>query len=107
MNFEPGQTVGEYRIVEALGSGGSGRVYKVEHAITRRLEAMKVLADGKAETEEQRSRFLREGRVQASLNHPNVAAVHNAFYAGDELVMIMELVDGEPLRDLLKKGRRP
>jgi eukaryotic-like serine/threonine-protein kinase len=88
-----------YRIIEPIASGGMGDVYKAEHVITRRVEAIKVLSgDG---TKEQTDRFLREIQLQASLSHSNIAAVYNAFLCEDDLVLVMELVEGEPLRALL------
>jgi eukaryotic-like serine/threonine-protein kinase len=91
-----------YRIIEPIASGGMGDVYKAEHVITKRVEAIKVLSG--AGTEEQTDRFLREIQLQASLSHPNIAAVYNAFRFEDNLVMVMELVGGESLRDLLARG---
>src|SRR6185369_15416573 len=73
-----------------------------EHVITKRIEAIKVLSG--AGTEEETDRFLREIQLQASLSHPNIAAVYNAFRFEDDLVMVMELVDGEPLRAVLQHG---
>jgi eukaryotic-like serine/threonine-protein kinase len=107
MNFSIGDTVGAYRILEELGRGGMGRVYKVEHAITRRLEAMKVLEGGRPDEPEQAARSLREIQLQASLAHRNIAAVHNAFWAGEHLVLIMELIDGCSLRRLLEARGLP
>jgi serine/threonine protein kinase len=107
MSFLIGQTIGDYVILQELGHGGAGRVYKVEHTITRRREAMKVLAAGKPSSPDQAERFLREIRLQASLDHPNIAAVHNAFWAEDDLVLICELLEGESLRTLLERGRLP
>src|SRR5438552_12098043 len=100
-----GQKIGDagYRIIEPIASGGMGEVYKAEHVITRRIEAIKVLTG--AGTEEETERFLREIQLQASLSHPNIAAVYNAFRFDDDLVMVMELVDGEPLRAILQRGR--
>jgi serine/threonine-protein kinase len=92
-----------YRIIEPIASGGMGDVYKAEHIITKRIEAIKILAG--SGTEEETDRFLREIQLQASLSHPNIAAVYNAFRVGDDLVMVMELVDGEPLREMLARGR--
>ena len=83
-----------------------GRVFKVEHTITRRLEAMKVLEGGRPEAPEQATRSLREIQLQASLDHPNIAAVHNAFWVGEDLVLVMELIDGCSLRSALE-GQRP
>jgi len=82
-----------------------GEVYKAEHVITRRVEAVKLLSG--AATEQETERFLREIRLQASLSHPNIAAVYNAFRVNEDLVLVMELVEGEPLRGLLAGGRLP
>lgn len=105
MSYVPGQLVGEYRILEQLGSGAFGSVFKVEHTVTNRLEALKVLGATAPATEEQRRRFLREIQLQARLSHPNIAAVHNAFWFEDSMVMIMELVDGESLQKILERGK--
>src|SRR5258708_2643619 len=88
MSFSIGETVGAYRILQELGRGGMGRVFKVEHTITRRLEAVKVLEGGRPDAAEQAARSRREIQLQASLSHPNIAAVHNAFWAGEDLVTI-------------------
>jgi hypothetical protein len=93
-------TIGDYRVLGILGAGGMGEVFRVEHTITRRVEALKILHG-------QAGRLLREIRLQASLNHPNIVPVHNAFAAGDDLVMVMELVEGEPLDRVLEHGRLP
>ena len=107
MSFEIGDTVGTYKIVGTIGSGAMGEVFKVEHVFTRRMEAMKILALDASSTPEQDQRFLREIQLQAGLNHPNIAAVHNAFRENGHLVMIMELVQGSSLRTLLERGRLP
>ncbi len=107
MSFSIGDTVGDYRILEEIGRGGMGRVYKVEHTITRRVEAMKVLAGGRPDAPQQAARSLREIQLQASLDHPNIAAVHNAFWAGEDLVLVMELIEGRSLRRALEGGRLP
>jgi serine/threonine protein kinase len=105
--FENGAIIDAYRIIGTLGSGGMGQVYRVEHTITRRQDAMKVLAGGRHSAGGQAQRFLREIQLQASLNHPNIAAVHHAFWLDDDLVMIMELVEGATLRSVLQAGRLP
>ncbi len=108
MSIQIGQIVGEYQVVQELGGGGHGRVYKVEHTITQRVEAIKVLAGGIPASEDQRRRFLREIQVQAQMCHPNIAAVHNAFWLDDNLVMVMEYIEGRSLHDLLAQdGVRP
>jgi serine/threonine-protein kinase len=107
MTLATGDNAGAYRILEELGRGGMGRVYKVEHKITRRLEAMKVLEGGRPDVPEQAVRSLREIQLQASLDHPNIAAVHNAFWSGEDLVLVMELVEGCSLGRLMAAGRIP
>jgi len=107
MSFSIGDTFDAYRILEELGSGGMGRVFKVEHTLTRRLEAMKVLEGGRPDAPGQATRSLREIQVQAGLDHPNIAAVHHAFWVGDDLVLVMELIEGCSLRRLLEAGRVP
>lgn|GEM_PF-3025673 len=101
MSITVGETVGEYEVLERLGSGGVGRVYKVRHQITGRMEAMKVLLPDHEENPEQTERFLREVKLQARLTHPNIAGVLNAFRHGSNLVMIQELVAGQSLASLI------
>ncbi len=107
MNFSIGDTVDAYRILEELGRGGMGRVYKVEHTLTRRLEAMKVLKGGRPDAPGQGTRSLREIQVQARLDHPNIAAVHHAFWSGDDLILVMELIEGCSLQRVLEAGCVP
>jgi serine/threonine-protein kinase len=98
MSFSPGQKVGDYEIIQLLGAGGLGAVYKAQHRISRRFDALKVALSGRMESGEAAERFQREIQVLAGLNHPNIAALHHAFYHEDELIMVMELVAGEDLR---------
>jgi len=107
MNFSISDTVGPYQILEEIGRGGMGRVFKVEHNLTKRLEAMKVLEHGRPDCPEEAERSLREIRIQARLDHPNIAVIHNAFWAGEDLVLVMELIDGLSLSRALAAGRLP
>ena len=104
MGFRVGDTVGEYKIVGPLGRGGMGQVFRVEHALTKRIEAMKVLVKHPLEGAEPVSRFMREVKIHASLNHPNIVTVHNAFQVGEDLALVMELVDGRSLKELIREG---
>ena len=106
MSFKPGSVVGDYTVLEAIGTGGMGTVYKVQHVITKRVEAMKLLASGRTEPE-QEQRFVREMQVQARLHHPNIAGVYNAFRFYDEFFMVMEFIEGESLESLVRKKRLP
>jgi serine/threonine-protein kinase len=83
-----------------------GSVYKVQHVITQRIEAMKLLASGRTDPE-QEQRFVREMQVQARLHHPNIAAVYNAFKFYDEFFLVMEFIEGESLETILGRGRLP
>ncbi len=104
MAFNIGDQVGDYEVIGNLGAGGIGQVYQVRHAISQRCEAMKVLLADRPETGEVAERFLREIRVLASLDHPNIAALHTAFRHNGELIMIMEFVEGQTLRARLNSG---
>jgi len=107
MALEPGQKIGDYMIVTSLGAGGLGAVYEVEHTISRRHEAMKILLPDQSKTPEMVERFHREVQTLATLNHLNIAALHTAFYFEDQLAMVMELIDGETLRDREQHGMLP
>lgn len=107
MSFAPGQQIGEYQIVRPLGRGGLGAVYEATHTISQRAEALKVLLPEQMGAKGMDERFLREVRLLASLNHPNIAGLHNAFRLGEQLVMVMELVTGEDLRTLSRRVRIP
>lgn len=107
MAIEIGQIIGDYEVLSALGKGGMGSVYKVRNTISDRLDAMKVLLPDLSSSPELADRFLQEIRVLASLRHPNIAALHTAMRAGNQLVMVMELVDGVTLEDRLRANDLP
>ena len=104
MGWGAGTQVGAYEIVAPLGNGGMGEVYKVCHVISQRTEAMKVLLSGATKRPEVTDRFVREIRVLAGLNHPNIAALHTAFHHEDQLIMVMEFVEGMNLSERLARG---
>jgi serine/threonine-protein kinase len=106
MDFHVGQTFGDYSITGLLGAGGMGYVYKVEHRLTKRTEAMKVLAAEFA-SDIQIQRFEREMRVLARLSHPNIAVLHNAIHSEKQLILFMEFIDGRTLESMLSDGRLP
>ena len=108
MDLQIGSTVGDYQVIGILGAGGMGKVYKVRNTISDRIEAMKVLLPDLANAPELADRFLREIKVQASLEHPNIAALHTALRVENQLLMLMEFVEGVTLEQLLKdQGRLP
>ncbi|HSW49762.1 MAG TPA: serine/threonine-protein kinase [Bryobacteraceae bacterium] len=107
MNSNIGDRIGDYEIVSVLGAGGMGRVYKVRNVISDRVEAMKVLLPDLANVPELADRFVREIKVLATLDHPGIAALRTAQRIDNQLVMIMELVEGTTLEDRLKTGPLP
>ena len=105
MSLEPGQQIGDYRILAELGAGGMGKVYKVQNVISDRLEAMKVLLPDLTQDSELADRFLREIKVQASLEHPNIARLHTAMRADNQLLMLMEFVEGRTVESCFTAER--
>src|SRR5882724_7994745 len=104
MSFEIGEITGDYEIVGVLGSGGMGKVYKVRNTLSDRFDAMKVLLPDLTNNTELGDRFLREIKVQARLNHPNIASLHTALRMNNQLLMIMELVEGKNLEQEIHNG---
>ncbi|MDA1316033.1 MAG: protein kinase, partial [Acidobacteria bacterium] len=105
MNYTIGDKVGGYEVTGVLGAGGMGEIYEVRNVISDRAEAMKVLLSDLRAEAELAERFIREIKLQARLRHANIAGLHTAFEADHQLVMIMELVDGQTLSDLLTGSR--
>jgi serine/threonine-protein kinase len=104
MKLEPGARIGDYEVLEQLGAGGMGRVYKVRNELSDRLEAMKVLLPDLQGQADLANRFLREIKVQAGMDHPNIAKLYTASRIDNQLLMFMELVDGIALDQRLKQG---
>ena len=96
--------MGDYEILGELGAGGMGKVYRVRNVLSDRIEAMKVLLPDLAGRQELAARFLREIKVLASLNHPNIAQLRTAVTMDNQLVMIMEYVEGTNLADRIEHG---
>lgn len=94
----PGQQFGGYRIERLLGKGGMGEVFQAEQVETGRRVALKVMGHALG-SEADRKRFLREGRLAASVNHPNVVYVHGSEEISGVPVIAMELVTGGTLKD--------
>jgi len=92
----------QYVILEELGRGGMGRVYKARHRTMGRLVALKVLAPELTRTERARAMFLREVRAVAQLAHPNLVAAFDANLVADRYYLVLEFVDGPNLEQLLR-----
>lgn len=107
MTEEPTGRIGDYEVLGLLGTGGMGRVYKARNVISDRIEALKVLLPDLVSRKEVADRFLREIRVLAGLNHPNIASLRTALTSGNQLVMVMEYVEGVTLAARLELGPMP
>jgi serine/threonine-protein kinase len=105
--IEAGSVVGDYQVIGVLGAGGMGKVFQVRNTLTGRIEAMKVLLPDLTGDPDLADRFLREIQVLASLSHPNIASLHTALRFENQLLMLMEFVEGRTLEDRLKEGRVP
>jgi serine/threonine protein kinase/Tol biopolymer transport system component len=105
--LEPGAPVGPYRIVQLLGAGGMGEVYRAHDAKLRRDVAIKVLPQIFSADPERRARFEREARLLASLNHPHIAAVYGTEESDGVQALVMELVEGEDLAERIARGPIP
>jgi len=98
---------GRYQIVQRIGQGGMGKVYKVTHTHLSRTFALKIISNTVAETDEARELFYREARFASAMEHPNITSVVD--FGEDERVgmfMVMEYVDGEPLNRLLFREKQ-
>lgn len=98
---------GRYQLVQRIGQGGMGKVYKVTHAHLSRTFALKIISSQVAETDEARELFYREARFASAMAHPGITSVVD--FGEDEKVgmfMVMEFVDGEPLHRILFREKR-
>ncbi|MDL5054639.1 serine/threonine-protein kinase [Oscillatoria laete-virens NRMC-F 0139] len=99
-----GTRLGNYEILDMIGMGGMGAVYRARHSVLGRIDAVKVLAHHLTLQANFRQRFLHEAKIQAKLRHPNIAEVYDCFSSGDQYCISMEYVDGVPLNRLLCVG---
>ena len=102
--FSTGQHIGDYEIISILGAGGMGKVYKVRNVISERIEAMKILLPDLTSNQSLADRFLREIRLLATLHHPNIAALRTALTYENQLVMIIEYVEGETIANRIARA---
>ena len=104
MRLTPGTQIGPYQIIAPLGSGGMGEVYRATDPRLGRDVAIKVLREATHATSESFSRFEREARMLASINHPNIATIYGLEELGGYRAIVMELVDGASLAELIAQG---
>ncbi len=103
----PGMRLGRYSILDKLGAGGMGVVYRARDEKLERLVALKILTPGMLTGEEARRHFRREALALAKLNHPQIAAVYDADEQDGTSFIVMELVEGESLAAKLRGGALP
>lgn len=96
-----GRSILHYNIIEELGSGGMGKIYKAKDTRLERIVAIKFLPHYISIDPDQRIRFQREAMAAASLNHPNIAAIYNLEEVDDLIFMVLEFIDGQDLRKIL------
>jgi eukaryotic-like serine/threonine-protein kinase len=99
--------IGSYEILAAIGAGGMGEVYRARDSKLGRDVAIKVLPASFARDSERMARFEREAKVLASLNHPNIAAIHGFEDTNGAHALVMELVEGPTLSDRIAAGLIP
>lgn len=97
-------SIGKYKVLERLGSGGMGSVYLCEHKLMRRRVAVKVLPTAKANDEASLQRFYREARAVAALDHPNIVHAYDIDQDENLHFLVMEYVDGASLQEIVRKS---
>ncbi|NLI47056.1 MAG: serine/threonine protein kinase [Acidobacteria bacterium] len=103
-----GRTIAHYRIIEKLGAGGMGVVYKADDTALQRTVALKFLPPELTRDPEAKQRFLHEARAAARLDHPNICAVFEiGETADDSLYIVMACYEGETLRERIQRGPLP
>jgi len=107
MALKAGTSLGAYEILSPLGAGGMGEVYRAKDTTLDREVAIKILPELVSRDPERVQRFQREAKVLASLNHPNIAAIYGFESADKQNFLVMELVEGDTLRERLKVGPMP
>ena len=99
MTLTAGTRIGAYEIDARIGAGGMGDVYRATDTLLKRAVALKVLPADVAGDPARLTRFQREAEVLASLNHPNIAVIYGLHRSEDVTAIVMELVDGQTLRE--------
>ena len=99
-----GRQIQQYQLLEKLGAGGMGEIYKALDTRLNRTVAIKVLPSAKSGDPERRRRFLQEAQAASGLNHPSIITIHDVISEGDTEFMVMEYVQGKTLNDLIPKG---
>jgi eukaryotic-like serine/threonine-protein kinase len=107
VTLKSGDRLGPYEVVNALGAGGMGEVWRARDTTLGRDVALKILPDRLALDSERLARFKREAQILASLNHPNIAAIHGFQESDGQQALVLELVEGPTLADRIAQGPIP
>ena len=99
-----GQTISHYKILEKIGQGGMGVVYKAEDTKLKRTVALKFLLPQALETEEEKIRFVREAQAAAALDHPNISTIYEVDEAEGKTFIAMAYIEGQTLKKKIKSG---
>ena len=101
--MQTGERIRDYVLLEKVGDGGMGEVWKAEHAQIKRVDAIKILRDSVALRQEAKDRFLNEAELQGRMRHPNIVAVYGAFEEKGASCIVMQYVDGDSLEHRLHR----
>jgi len=107
MTLTPGTRIGPYEIIESIGAGGMGEVYRARDTRLDRTVAIKVMSELVAGTAESRERFEREARAISQLNHPNICTLYDVGHQEGVSYLVLEYLEGETLAARIVRGAVP